>query len=325
MRKVMAETAEALAYDVTRLVAAADAVVSGALTFDLVDALLVPDGSGRRGVSPLKPHVYTVFAPVWPSAGGDSVALGLLPTARLGSTSRGAASRGGSRSTCSGPPGISSVREEACPDKDFGTTPLLLCGRRRSSVRAVSSCRPPRTGRRRCARPASGSATCRRGRRSRPTWRSSSPTGHPRCTSGSGRCRRRTRSTSCAGSPRCSARSACVGSSARDSPASRSTGWGRRCHRACSASAGPRTTCSCRGARRSSTTAGRARLLRPARRGAPGGRPARRRPALLGQAHGRPRGGRPSGRTQGPDAGATAGRARARAVPGSPAHGIRPR
>ena len=85
MRKVMAETAEALAYDVTRLVAAADAVVSGALTFDLVDALLVPDGSGRRGVSPLKPHVYTVFAPVWPSAGGDSVALGLLPhrTSRL--------------------------------------------------------------------------------------------------------------------------------------------------------------------------------------------------------------------------------------------------
>jgi UDP:flavonoid glycosyltransferase YjiC (YdhE family) len=79
MRQVMAQTAEALAADVGRLVAGADAVVSGALTFDLVDALLAP-GPGRRGASqPEKPHLYAVFAPVWPSADGDSVALGLLP------------------------------------------------------------------------------------------------------------------------------------------------------------------------------------------------------------------------------------------------------
>lgn len=70
MRQVMAERAGALADDVTRLVEQADAVVSGALTFDLVDALLVG--------SP-KPHVYAIFAPVWPSAHGQSVALGLLP------------------------------------------------------------------------------------------------------------------------------------------------------------------------------------------------------------------------------------------------------
>ena len=70
MRKVMAERGAALADDVTRLVDGADAVVSGALTFDLVDSLLV----GSQ-----KPHVYAIFAPVWPSAHGESVALGLLP------------------------------------------------------------------------------------------------------------------------------------------------------------------------------------------------------------------------------------------------------
>ncbi len=71
MRQVMAETAEALADDVTRLVHAADAVMSGPLTFDLVEALL---SSGAA-----KPHVYAVFAPVWPSAAGASTALTLLP------------------------------------------------------------------------------------------------------------------------------------------------------------------------------------------------------------------------------------------------------
>ncbi|GAB2750915.1 glycosyltransferase [Terrabacter koreensis] len=71
MRQVMAETAEALADDVTRLVDGADAVVSGPLTFDLVEALL---SSGAA-----KPHVYAVFAPVWPSAAGASTALTLLP------------------------------------------------------------------------------------------------------------------------------------------------------------------------------------------------------------------------------------------------------
>ena len=73
MRQVMAETSVALADDVTRLVDGADAVVSGALTFDLVDSLLT--------ASP-KPHVYAIFAPVWPSADGDSVALGLAPGRR---------------------------------------------------------------------------------------------------------------------------------------------------------------------------------------------------------------------------------------------------
>ncbi|GAA2030335.1 glycosyltransferase [Terrabacter terrae] len=80
MRQVMAATADALASDVGRLVEQADAVVSGALTFDLVDALLAPDGGGDdRGGSPTKPHFYAVFAPVWPSAHGDSVALALRP------------------------------------------------------------------------------------------------------------------------------------------------------------------------------------------------------------------------------------------------------
>jgi sterol 3beta-glucosyltransferase len=79
MRRVMAQTAEALAGDVARLVDEADAVVSGALTFDLVDALLTP-GPGRGGAAPpTKPHLYAVFAPVWPSAHGDSVALALMP------------------------------------------------------------------------------------------------------------------------------------------------------------------------------------------------------------------------------------------------------
>ena len=78
MRQVMADTASALAADVERLVAGADAVVSGALTFDLVDALLTPDGRGGR---PAAPHLYAVFAPVWPSAHGDSVALALRPRA----------------------------------------------------------------------------------------------------------------------------------------------------------------------------------------------------------------------------------------------------
>ena len=64
-----------------RLVAGADAVISGALTFDLVDALLAPGGHrpvSRRAAPATKPHLYAVFAPVWPSASGDSVALGLL-------------------------------------------------------------------------------------------------------------------------------------------------------------------------------------------------------------------------------------------------------
>lgn len=83
MRQVMAQTAGALASDVSCLVDEADAVVSGALTFDLVDALLAPGAGGRggrarpRGRS--KPHLYAVFAPVWPSAHGSSVALALRP------------------------------------------------------------------------------------------------------------------------------------------------------------------------------------------------------------------------------------------------------
>jgi hypothetical protein len=76
MRQVMAGTAPALAADVSRLVDGADAVVSGALTFDLVDALL---STGGRGGRPAKPHLYAVFAPVWPSAHGESVALALCP------------------------------------------------------------------------------------------------------------------------------------------------------------------------------------------------------------------------------------------------------
>jgi len=78
MRQVMADTASGLAADVARLVDGADAVLSGALTFDLVDALLTPGGRGGR---PTKPHLYAVFAPVWPSAHGDSVALALRPRA----------------------------------------------------------------------------------------------------------------------------------------------------------------------------------------------------------------------------------------------------
>ncbi len=78
MRQVMAGTAEALAADVSRLVGAADAVVSGALTFDLVDALLTT-GRGPGNGRPAKPHLYAIFAPVWPSAHGESVALALLP------------------------------------------------------------------------------------------------------------------------------------------------------------------------------------------------------------------------------------------------------
>ncbi|GAA2481867.1 glycosyltransferase [Terrabacter carboxydivorans] len=80
MRQVMAGTADALAADVSRLVATADAVVSGALTFDVVDALLAPGRAAGNG-PPTKPHVYAVFAPVWPSAHGDSVALALRPRA----------------------------------------------------------------------------------------------------------------------------------------------------------------------------------------------------------------------------------------------------
>ena len=68
MRQVMAQTAEALARDVERLVDEADAVVSGALTFDLVDALLTTGMRGMRRGRPSKPHLYAVFAPVWPSA-----------------------------------------------------------------------------------------------------------------------------------------------------------------------------------------------------------------------------------------------------------------
>jgi UDP:flavonoid glycosyltransferase YjiC (YdhE family) len=78
MRQVVAQTAEALAGDLERLVAQTDAVVSGALTFDAVDAVLSVGGRSS------KPHVYAVFAPVWPSAHGPSVALALRP----GSTSR---------------------------------------------------------------------------------------------------------------------------------------------------------------------------------------------------------------------------------------------
>jgi sterol 3beta-glucosyltransferase len=73
MRQVVAQTAQALAGDLERLVADTDAVVSGALTFDAVDALV--SASGRVS----KPHVYAVFAPVWPSAHGPSVALALRP------------------------------------------------------------------------------------------------------------------------------------------------------------------------------------------------------------------------------------------------------
>ena len=85
MRQVMAVRAGALASDVSCLVEEADVVVSGALTFDLVDALLSTGGSGRGGGraggrrGPAKPHLYAVFAPVWPSAHGDSVALALRP------------------------------------------------------------------------------------------------------------------------------------------------------------------------------------------------------------------------------------------------------
>src|SRR5215203_4148267 len=46
MRQMMAETVDELAADVERLLHGADAVVSGALTFDLVDALLT---TGRFG------------------------------------------------------------------------------------------------------------------------------------------------------------------------------------------------------------------------------------------------------------------------------------
>jgi len=73
MRQLVAQTAEALAGDLERLVDQADAVVSGALTFDAVHALLSADGR------PVKAHVYAVFAPVWPSADGRSVALALRP------------------------------------------------------------------------------------------------------------------------------------------------------------------------------------------------------------------------------------------------------
>ncbi|HET7801148.1 MAG TPA: glycosyltransferase, partial [Humibacillus xanthopallidus] len=75
MRHVVAQTAVALAGDLERLVEQAEAVVSGALTFDAVHALLSVDGSVA------KPHVYAVFAPVWPSADGPSVALALRPRA----------------------------------------------------------------------------------------------------------------------------------------------------------------------------------------------------------------------------------------------------
>jgi UDP:flavonoid glycosyltransferase YjiC (YdhE family) len=75
MRQVVAQTAEALALDLERLVAQADAVVSGALTFDAVHALLSVDGRSS------KPHVYAIFAPVWPSAHGPSAALALRPRA----------------------------------------------------------------------------------------------------------------------------------------------------------------------------------------------------------------------------------------------------
>ena len=76
MRQVVAQTAQALAGDLERLVADTDAVVSGALTFDAVDALV--SASGRVS----KPHLYAVFAPVWPSAHGPSVALALRPQSR---------------------------------------------------------------------------------------------------------------------------------------------------------------------------------------------------------------------------------------------------
>ena len=76
MRQVVAQTAQALAGDLERLVADTDAVVSGALTFDAVDALV--SASGRVS----KPHIYAVFAPVWPSAHGPSVALAMRPQSR---------------------------------------------------------------------------------------------------------------------------------------------------------------------------------------------------------------------------------------------------
>ena len=76
VRRLVARTAEALAADLARLVGGVDAVVSGALSFDAVDALLSVGGRAS------KPHVYAVFAPVWPSAHGPSVALALRPDSR---------------------------------------------------------------------------------------------------------------------------------------------------------------------------------------------------------------------------------------------------
>lgn len=73
MRRVVAWTAEALAGDLERLVAQADAVVSSALTFDAVDALVSLTG---------KPHVYAIYQPVWPSAYGPSLAFALRPHGR---------------------------------------------------------------------------------------------------------------------------------------------------------------------------------------------------------------------------------------------------
>ncbi|EWT02367.1 glucosyltransferase [Intrasporangium oryzae NRRL B-24470] len=73
MRRAVAWTAEALAGDLERLVARADAVVSSALTFDAVDALV-------SGTS--TPHVYAIFQPVWPSEYGPSLAFALRPHGR---------------------------------------------------------------------------------------------------------------------------------------------------------------------------------------------------------------------------------------------------
>lgn len=75
MRRVVAWTAEPLADDLERLVGDADAVVSSALTFDAVDALVAGTG---------KPHVYAIYQPVWPSSHGQSLAFAL----RTGGRSR---------------------------------------------------------------------------------------------------------------------------------------------------------------------------------------------------------------------------------------------
>ena len=70
MRRVVAYMADALGADVARIVGAADAVVSSALTLDAVASLCARDG---------RPHVYATFQPVWPSRYGPSSTFALRP------------------------------------------------------------------------------------------------------------------------------------------------------------------------------------------------------------------------------------------------------